>query len=186
MKKTNLKFMALAAIATASLVSSCKKDDPVVTPMTMTLYDTLGGTTLVTDPSNTTKMVEKGRLAIRGVVDSSIFVIAADPAMAPYFPTLLGEVTAGNTTGFAALSDNFTTFVATATGAKNYTYTGKNMKDAHDPAKNPRMAQKSTAADFDIFVGDIVKGAKKNGVPDAIIGRLGTILNSVKGDVVQR
>lgn len=188
MKNTKfLSFAAVALIGTASLMSSCKKDDdPVVTPTVLTLYDTLGGTTMVADPANPGKMIEKGRLAIRGVVDSSIFVIAGDPKMTPYFTKLLSEVDAGNLTGFAALSENFTTFVATATGAKNFTYTGKNMKDAHDPAKNSRMGQKSDAADFDVFVGDIVVGAKKNGVPDAIIGRLGTILNSVKADVVQK
>ncbi|MES2478229.1 MAG: group 1 truncated hemoglobin [Bacteroidota bacterium] len=189
MKSNKLTFIAITAfLGMSSLVTSCKKDDAKTpsTPAVMTLYDTLGGTTMVADPSNPGKMIEKGRLAIRGVVDSSIFVIAGDPKMQPYFTKLLAEVGAGNLTGFATLSDNFTTFVATATGAKNYTYTGMNMKDAHDPAKNSRMAQKADAADFDLFVGDIVVGAKKNGVPDNIIARLGTILNSVKADVVQK
>lgn len=192
MKSNKLAPLAFAALVGAgSLISSCKKDDvknqtPTPPPTKMTLYDTLGGTTMVADPASPGKMIEKGRLAIRVVVDSSIFVIAGDPKMQPYFTKLLAEVGAGNLTGFAALSESFTTFVATATGAKNFTYTGMNMKDAHDPAKNGRMAQKADAADFDIFVGDIVIGAKKNGVPDEIIGRLGTILNSVKGDVVQK
>ena len=190
MKNNKLAFIALAAfLGSGTLFSSCKKDNvqtPTPTPVVMTLYDTLGGTTLVADPANAGKMIEKGRLAIRNVVDSSIFVIAGDPKMQPYFTQLLAEVGSGNLTGFAALSERFTTFVATATGAKNYTYTGMNMKDAHDPAKNGRMAQKADAADFDIFVGDIVIGAKKNAVPDNIIGRLGTILYSVKGDVVQK
>lgn len=190
MKNTKLTLLALAAIVgSTALSSSCKKDEtttPTPTPMVKTLYDTLGGTTMVADPANPGKMIEQGRLAIRGVVDSSIFVIAGDPKMTPYFTALLTEVGAGNLTGFSALSESLTTFVATATGAKNYTYTGKSMKDAHDPAKYSRMGQKADAADFDTFVGDVVVGAKQNGVPDAIIGRLGTILNSVKGDVVQR
>lgn len=187
MKKTMI-YGAAACLSLAAVWSSCKKDEAVVNPPapTMTLYDTLGGTQMVSDPANPGKMIEKGRLAIRGVVDSSIFVIAGDPKMTPFFPTLLSEVGSGNLTGFAALSENLTTFVATATGAKNYTYTGKNMKDAHDPAKNPRMGQKASAADFDAFVADVVVGAKKNGVPDNIIGRLGAILNSTKGDVVQK
>lgn len=187
MKKTTITFIAAVALmGTSYLFSSCKKGETSTTPTVMTLYDTLGGTTLVADPANAGKMIEKGRLAIRGVVDSSIFVIAGDAQLQPYFTKLLAEVGAGNLTGFAALSESFTTFVAVGTGAKNFTYTGANMKDAHDPAKNSRMAQKAIAADFDKFVGDIVVGAKKNGVPDAIIARLGAILNSTKGDVVQR
>lgn len=188
MKNKKIALVAVTAfIGASALMSSCKKDDSTpTTPAVLTLYDTLGGSTMVSDPSNPGKMIEKGRLAIRGVVDSSIFVIAGDPVLQPYFGSLLTEVGSGNLTGFAALSESFTTFVAVATGAKNYTYSGDDMRAAHDPAKNTRMGMKTNAADFDTFVGDIVVGAKKNGVPDNIIGRLGTILNSVKGDVVQR
>lgn len=187
-RKLNL-FVAFAVMGAASLfTSSCKKEDTQmpVTPVVMTLYDTLGGTEMVSDPANPGKMIEKGRLAIRNVVDSSIFVIAGDVQLQPYFTTLLSEVGAGNLSGFAALSETFTDLVAVSTGAKNYTYKGMSMKDAHDPAKNSRMAQKSTAEDFDKFIADVVTGAKQNGVPDEIIARLGTILVSTKADVVQR
>ena len=102
-------------------------------------------------------MIEQGRLTLRAVVDSSILVIAGDTQMAKYFPVLFAELGASNTSGLTALSKNFTDFMCYATGSINaaYAYTGKNMKDAHDPAKNGRMGLKATSADFDKFVGDI-------------------------------
>ena len=163
---------------------ACKKktDD---TP-TMTLYDSLGGTTMVADPSNSGQMIEKGRLGIRSVVDSTIFVIAADTALNKFFPVLLAEVTSNNLSGFNALSKNLTDFFCVATGAKNFTYGGKSMVAAHDPAQNSRMNGKSSAADFDRFVADLVVGAKKVGLSDQLIGRVGAVVNTTKTDVVQK
>src|SRR5690606_6533499 len=111
-----------------------------------TLYEKVGGTEMVNDPANAGMMIEKGRLSLRAVVDSSIFVIAGDPELQPYFPVLLGEVGNGDLSGFAALSKNLTDFFCVATGAKNFTYNGMNMVDAYDPAKNSRMAMKSDDA----------------------------------------
>ncbi len=191
MKKTIL--LATALFSLGFMQSSCTKEEEkkVTTTVTPSLYDQVGGTTLVSDPRNAGSMVEKGRLTLNNVVDSSIFVIAGDPQMASYFPVLLAEVTANNTTGFSALSKNFTDFLCTATGAKNsaYAYTGKNMKAAHDPASNNRMAKKADAADFDKFVGDIGTGLAKNGVTSAnnkaLVEALVALLYTTKADVVQ-
>lgn len=162
---------------------SCSKDS---TPAKMTLYDTLGGTTKMSDPANSGTQIEKGRLAIRSVVDSAIYVIAADSRINGYFTVLLGEVGSGNTSGFTALSKNLTDFFCVATGAKDFSYTGKSMTDAHNPATNSRMAMKADSTDFDSFVSDIVTAAQKNSVSNDVIGRLGTIIYSVEGAVVQR
>lgn len=184
MKKIALLFI-LGSFATGVFVTSCKKDaDPVA--VKKTLYDSLGGTTLVKDPANPDKMIEQGRLGIRSVVDSTIFVIAADPAINEYFQALLAEVTAGNTSGFMTLSKNLTDFVCVGTGAKNFTYAGKNMVDAHDPAKNSRMSMKADNAAFDAFVADLVAGAKKNGLSDMLIGQVGAVVSSLRTAVVQK
>ncbi|HOZ88361.1 MAG TPA: group 1 truncated hemoglobin, partial [Bacteroidia bacterium] len=104
----------------------------------------------------------------------------------------LAEVGANNTTGFAALSKNFTDFLCSATGAKNatYAYTGKSMKAAHDPATHNRMGMKVNAADFDKFVGDIGVALAKNGVNStnnkALVDDLVALLYTTKTDVVQR
>jgi len=184
MKKAALVTTAIAlAITGVSLISSCSKSS---SSSTKTLYDTLGGTTMVADPSNSGTQIEAGRLAVRSVIDSTIFVIAGDPQLQPYFTTLLGEVTNGNLSGFTELSKNLTDFVCAATGSKNFHYTGLSMTDAHNPATNSRMAQKANSADFDQFVLDVTKGATKCNVPANIQARLGTILYSIEGQVVQR
>ncbi|MEO4007129.1 group 1 truncated hemoglobin [Flavobacterium sp. CAU 1735] len=187
--KSSLKitFAGLLLVG-AALFYSCSNDNDdtpvVVTPPT--LYQKLGGTTMVADPNNPSQMIEKGRLGLRSVVDSTIFVIAADPQLQPYFSTLLSEVGSGNTTNLAILSKNLTDFFCVGTGAKNFTYSGLNMVDAHNPATNPRMAMKANNADMDKFIGDVVIGAQKNNVPNELIGEVGTILESLRPQVVQQ
>jgi hypothetical protein len=143
--KKRVLFLTAGLITASFMYSSCSKDETTktVTP-TPSLYERVGGTTMVNDPANSGKMIEAGRLTLRAVVDSSIFVIAADPQMAKYFPVLFAELGMSNTTGLTALSKNFTDFMCTATGSKNsgYAYTGKSMKAAHDPAQHNRIAQK--------------------------------------------
>lgn len=184
----NLKRTAATALLsglgffTLMTQQSCSKSH---TTATMTLYDSLGGTTMVSDPANAGQTIEKGRLGIRTVVDSAIFIIAGDTAINVFFKTLLAEVTSGNTSGFQKLSKNLTDFIAVATGAKDYTYTGLSMKNAHNPATNPRMNGKADSHDFDVFVTDVAASAQKNGLNAQLIGRLGTLLYSVKADVVQ-
>jgi len=185
LRKTAVLAAFLGLGAVMLMTQSCKKDHNN-TPVTMTFYDTLGGTTMVNDPANAGKTIEKGRLGLRTVVDSAIFIIAGDAKINVYFKPLLTEVGMGNLSGFQALSKNLTDFLCVATGAKNFTYSGKNMHDAHNPTGNPRMNGTATSADFDQFVVDVAASAKKNGLPDAIIARVGALLNTLKTTVVQR
>jgi len=195
MKKVTL--LLFAGITALSLTfSSCSNDDddnstPTPAP-SPTLYERVGGTEMVADPNNQGKMIEKGRLTLRAVVDSSITVIAADAQLAPYFQVLFMELGNNNTTGLMALSENLTDFFSTATGSKNpdYAYAGMNMKDAHDPAKNNRMGMKSNKADFDKFVADVGQGLAKNGVTaqtnKALVDDLVALLYTTENDIVQR
>ena len=181
-KTAIVAFLGLGTLMLAT--QSCSKHHDS-TPATMTFYDTLGGTTMVNDPANSGKMIEKGRLGLRTVVDSAIFIIAGDAEINGYFKVLLSEVGSGNLSGFQALSKNLTDFLCVATGAKNFTYSGKNMHDAHNPATNSRMNGKADSGDFDAFVKDVAASAKKNGLSDAIIGRVGALLYTLEGQVVQ-
>jgi hypothetical protein len=187
MKK--LSFLPLAVILALSsilFIESCSKSTSSPTPKVQaTLYDSLGGTALVADPTHAGAMIEKGRLGIRNVIDSTIFVIAADPRINGHFTVLLSEVTKGDLSGFTDLSENLTTFVSGATGAKDYIYIGLSMTDAHNPATNPRMNGKATNADFDAFVSDLVTGANKNKIPANLINSIGKIVESLRTTVAQ-
>jgi hypothetical protein len=187
MKKTTLFTGLLSFVLLFSLSMSCKKDSNN-TPAKPTLYDSLGGTTMTADPGNAGKTIEKGRLLIRNIIDSTIFVIAGDNKINGHFTVLLSEVQAGNLSGFQALSKNLTDFVAVGTGAKNFTYTGDNMKVAHDPAQNPRMNGKASDADFTQFEVDLVAGANKAGVPsnNPALQSVARIVESLRSVVVQQ
>jgi hypothetical protein len=185
--------LMMILLAVSISFTSCKDDDddqvvtPTPTPTEKSIYEKLGGTEMVQDTTNG-GMIEKGKLTLRSVVDSTIFVIAGDTLLAPYFTTLLGEVGQGDKTGFTALSMSLTNFFSAATGSKTITYSGRNMTDAHDPAKYSRMAKKADDAAMDAFIGDVVKGAGQNGVPatDPIIGEIGALLETLRPQVVQR
>jgi hypothetical protein len=186
MKNLSLLSLVIAVVLTVSAIESCsKKSSNNPKPIKATLYDSLGGTTMIADPANPGKMIEKGSLGIRSVVDSTIFVIAADTRINGHFTILLSEVGKGNLTGFTTLSSNLTTFVAVATGAKDYFYTGLSMTAAHSPATNARMNGKATSADFDAFVDDLVKGAQKNSLPANLINSVGAIVQTLRSQVVQ-
>ena len=186
MKSTALIVAFLGLAVLTITVSSCSKKNN--TPAKPTLYDSLGGTTMVADPATPGAMIEQGRLLIRNIIDSTIFVIAGDTAINGHFTTLLAEVSAGNLSGFQALSKNLTDFVAVGTGAKDYTYGGKSMVAAHDPAQNPRMNGKADNSDFNAFEVDLFAGANKAGVPSttpALIS-VGKIVESLRSEVVQQ
>ncbi len=184
MKKTVLVTCVLGLVISASFMTSCSKSS---SSTTKSLYDSLGGTTMVTDPAAPTTKIEQGRLNLRSVVDSTILVIAGDTALnTKFFSVLLGELGASNTTGYTALQKNLTDFFCYATGAKNFTYSGKSMSAAHDPAQNSRMGQKAASADFDKFVGDLVAGATKCGVSTQLIGQVGALVGTLKTQVVQQ
>ncbi|HVX50512.1 MAG TPA: hypothetical protein VHB48_10150 [Chitinophagaceae bacterium] len=187
MKKATFVFTVLFALAGLATICSCNNKDASTPATTPTLYDSLGGTAMVSDPANPGQQIEQGRLTIRSVVDSTIFVIAADNNINGFFKVLLDEVTSGNTSGFEALSKNLTDFVAVGTGAKSYSYTGLSMHDAHDPSKNPRMTGKVQNDDFDSFEADLVAGAAKNGImsDNPALQSLAKIVESLRTIVVQ-
>ena len=189
MKKLTLLSLLCAIVVSMLFIESCKKSSSDTAPTTVStgtaLYDSLGSTTLVADPTHAGAMIEQGRLSIRNVIDSTIFVIAADPRINGHFTVLLSEVTHGNLSGYTDLSENLTTFVANATGAKDFIYIGLNMADAHNPAVNNRINGKVSAADFNAFVADLVTGANKNKVPANLINSIGKIVLSLQSQVVQ-
>jgi hypothetical protein len=195
MKKNLILLTACVAVMTV-VSTSCKKKEDDPAPSKPSLYSRVGGNTMVADPVGGAQ-IQQGRLTLRAVTDSSLYVIAGDPALAKYFPVLLGEVGGGTTTGFAALSKNFTDFLCKATGSNDYAYTGKSMVAAHNRATNNRMgsdgdvtSQKVNSADFDTFVGDIGTGLAQNGVTAAnneeLVNDLVALLYTTKDDVVQR
>lgn len=188
MKKLSFLPLTIVAILAVIVIESCSKkssSNVTPTPVAVTLYDSLGGTALVADPTHSGAMIEKGRLGIRNVIDSTIFVIAADSRINGHFTVLLSEVTKGDLSGYTDLSENLTTFVAGATGAKDYIYIGLNMSDAHNPAVNNRMNGKASNADFDAFVSDLVTGANKNKLPSNLLNSIGKIVATLRTQVVQ-
>lgn len=153
------------------------------------LYNRLGGESMVLDPNNTGSMIEQGRLTLRSVVDSTIFVIAGDSAfLNKFFPVLVDELGNSDFSGLQALSASLTDFFCLATGSQNTTYTGLDMEKAHNPATNPRMGALSDDADYDKFIGFVVEGAKQNGVPstDPRVADLGKLLETLRTTIVQK
>ncbi|MBN8837135.1 MAG: group 1 truncated hemoglobin [Sphingobacteriia bacterium] len=186
MKKLSIILAATFFAVSLLSLNACKKTSDAVKP---TLYDSLGGTTLVADPTGSAgTTIEKGRLLIRSIIDSTIFVIAGDTAINGHFTVLLSEVGKNNYSGFMALSKNLTDFVAVATGAKNFTYGGKSMVAAHDPAQNARMNMKADNSDFNAFENDLVKGAAKNGVTTSnpALVSVANLVESLRSKVVQQ
>lgn len=188
----NILIGAAVLFIGAQFLTSCGKDEPTPTSetnTTPTLYDRVGGVTLVADPANPGDSIQAGRLKLRSVVDSAIFVIAGDTTLAKFFPVLLAEVNSNpsNLTGFNALSQNFTDFLCLATKQPGAAYSGMNMTDAHNPAKNSRMGTKATNADFTQFVKDIVIALGQNGVTDAVLlSDLGALLETTRIQIVQQ
>jgi len=184
MKKVKiLSAIAVVFLAVVALsISSCKKSSSSAP----TLYDSLGGTKMVADPANPGTTIESGRLGIRSVLDSTVFVIAADTSINKYFMVLLGELHGDNTGGLSALSKNLTDFVCVATGAKDFKYTGLSMTAAHNPSSNPRISETVDNADFTEFVNDLVVGANQNHLPANLIGSVGALVETLRTTVVQR
>src|ERR1700679_4144099 len=107
MRKIAVSITVMGLNLVTMLYTSCHKNSSTSTP---TLYDSLGGTAMVSDPANSGSQIEKGYLGIRTVVDSAIFIIAGDTAINGYFKVLIGEVTSGNTSGYQKLSANLSNF----------------------------------------------------------------------------
>lgn len=186
---SKLALMALF-IASGSLFTSCSDDDSAAP---QTLYQKLGGTTMVADPNNPGQMIEQGRLSYRSVVDSTItlivsdIVVGAEGNLGQHFAPVISEALSGNTTNVAILSDNLTDFFSANTGGgATNTYTGLNMVAAHDPAQNPRMGKKSNNAEYDKFIGYVGAAAGLNGVTDpALINEVVAVLESLRAPIVQ-
>ena len=189
--------LSVLLIASASF-TSCNNDDddPKPDPVKASIYTRLGGTKMVTDPDDSSKMIEAGRLSFRKVVNSTVGLIVADVKanasgnLGAHFAPLLTEVGAGNTTKLAVLVDNLTDFFSFNTGGTNAvnTYSGLNMVNAHDPAKNPRMGTKSSTADFNKFEGYVGAAAVSNGVAanTELYADVVAVLESLRTPIVQK
>ena len=121
---TNYSKLALCALVIGAFTfTSCSSDSDPVAPQS--IYQRLGGTTLVADPDNAGQMIEAGRLSYRKVITSTIGLIVADVQssasgnLGAHFAPLLTEVGAGNQTNLAELSDNLTDFFSFNTGGTN-------------------------------------------------------------------
>ena len=207
MKPTKLVITAffIALGFGAITMGSCSKDknNTPTTPVLATspLYDTLGwfiqggqgavagnGTKMIADPDNAGQNIQAGRLAIRTVVNKALMVIAADTSLNVYFPTLLGELGANNTTGYSHLLNTFTDFVQQAVSGQQI-YMGLSMHTAHNHATYTRFGDAahptSSNANFDQFVTDVATAAQSLNVPNSVIAQLGALLNTTRADVVQ-
>lgn len=205
--KTIIRPLALVLVFGGLITfGSCSNDDnsgtnPGSELQTSALYDTLGwfiqgghgevvnqGTKMISDPDHPGEQIQAGRLAIRTVVEKSLNIIAADPELAEYFPTLLNEVGQGNTTGLSNLLGNFTDFVQQGVSGQEV-YEGKTMIKVHNHETYSRFGSSehpvADEASFNQFINDVVEAAQSLDVPDSVIAQLGDLLTSVEGDVVQ-
>lgn len=195
MKNYSKITLSVLFVASAAF-TSCSKDDDPAPEVKASIYTRLGGTTMVTDPDDSSKMIEKGRLSFRKVVNSTVGLIVADVQsnasgnLSAHFAPLLTEVGAGNTTKLAVLVDNLTDFFSFNTGGTNAvnTYSGLNMVAAHDPATNPRMGTKSSTADFNKFEGYVGAAAVANGVAanTELYADVVAVLESLRTPIVQK
>lgn len=192
---TKFSKIALCAliISSSAFFTSCDDTDDTKAPVAQTLYQELGGTKKVTDPDDSSKMIEQGRLSFRLVTNSTIQLIVADITaenpgnFAEHFAPLLAEVGAGNTTNLAVLSKNITDIFSVASGGQaTNTYSGLDMVTTHDPALNPRMGKKVSNADMDRFIGFVGQAAAMNGVTDQkIIAEVVALLETLRAPIVQ-
>lgn len=189
------KITLAVVIITSSLFTSCNNDDDAVAAPEASIYERLGGTTMVPDPDNAGQMIEQGRLSFRKVVNSTVGLIVADVQnnasgnLGAHFAPVLTEVGAGNTTNLAILVDNLTDFFSFNTGGTNAvnTYSGLNMVAAHNPATNPRMGTTSTNNDYTKFVGYVGAAANANGVASdtELYTDIVAVLESLRDPIVQ-
>ena len=194
---TKFSKIALCAMVGASaLFTSCDDSDNDKPPVEESIYQRLGGTTMVQDPDAAAgTMIEKGRLSYRKVVNSTVGLIVADVQsgadgnLSAHFAPLLGEVTAGNTTNLAVLVDNLTDFFSFNTGGTNAvnTYNGLDMVTAHNPALNPRMNVEATDANYTTFEGYVGAAAVANGVPadSELYADVVDVLESLRNPIVK-
>lgn len=191
---SKITFSVLLVTSTALL--SCSSDDETKPIVKATIYERLGGTTMVADPDNDGQMIEQGRLSYRKVVNSAIGLIVADIQsnasgnLQAHFAPLLAETGTTQATNIAKLSDNLTDFFSFNTGGTNAvnTYSGLNMVAAHDPAVNQRMGTKASDADYTKFVGYVGAAANANGVASntELYTDIVAVLESLRTPIVQK
>ncbi|MDN3670212.1 hypothetical protein QWY93_12845 [Echinicola jeungdonensis] len=189
--KTLNQLMYLFLMGTILVFSSCN-DEEMDPPMEDdSFYATkLGGEEMVPDPANEGEMIEQGYLNLRIVVDGTVMLIAGDEKyseLKPHFNVLLAEVGEDDFSGYNALVEDFTDLLAESTGAKNYSYTGLSMANAHNPNENPRMNGFVDDDDFDLFVEAVVQSATGAGFgSNDILGPIGELLEGTRDAIVQR
>jgi len=196
MKKITLNALAaILFVGSAAFMTSCSDSDDNEPAQTASIYERLGGTTMVNDPDNPGQMIEQGRLSYRKVVNSTIGLIVADIQagatgnLSAHFAPLLAEAPATQATNVAELSDNLTDFFSYNTGGTNAVnmYTGLSMADAHNPAVNSRMGVKATNADYSKFEGYVGAAAVANGVAanTQLYTDVVAVLESLRPTIVQ-
>ena len=190
--KNYSKFALCALLFGAFTLTSCSDNDD---PDPASIYERLGGTTLVSDPDNPGQMIEQGRLSYRKVINTTVGLIVADVQanasgnLGAHFAPLLGEVGGGNTTNLAFLVDNLTDFFSFNTGGTNpvNTYSGRDMVSAHNPAINTRMGTTATDANYTKFEGYVGAAAVQNGVAanTQLYADIVAVLESLREPIVQ-
>ncbi len=180
--------MMTLAVATVSVMTlSCKKSKTTAGSGKPTLYDTLGGATLVVDPLDTANMIEQGYLTIRTIVDTTMFTFASDPLIDTFFIVLRTDDSEGNPSEFETLSKGITNFIATAAGCTDtaYTYKGPDLYAAHNPDSNSKIPLSVTDTAFNQFVLDIAQSALRYGLSAQVVSQIGGLLYKYEGQVVQ-
>jgi hypothetical protein len=185
--KALLLIMILGLATVCMTTLSCKKSKSSTGSGKPTLYDTLGGATLVVDPLDTNEMVEQGYLTIRTIVDTTMFTFASDPLIDTFFTVLRTEDSEGNASEYETLSKGITNFIATAAGCTDtsYTYKGRDLYAAHNPDSNSNIPLAVTDSAFNEFVYDIGQSAINYGLSAQVVSQIGSLLYKYEGQVVQ-
>ena len=191
MKQYNKAFLLIMTLAVATVcvtTLSCKKSKSSTSSGKPTLYDTLGGSTLVVDPLQPDSMIQQGYLTIRTIVDTTMFTFASDPLIDNYFSVLVNDDTLGNPIEYDSLSVHMTEFIATAAGCTNYSkcaYNGLDMYAAHNPDSNSNIKVPISDTAFNEFVYDIARSAINYGLSAQVVSQIGSLLYKYEGQVVQ-
>jgi hypothetical protein len=177
-------FLGGALFIVVALIPSCHKSNGSAAGHT--LYDSLGGTLIVTDPANFGQTVEQGYLTIRTIVDTALLIIQADTLINGYFSIMVNEDTLHSApTEYDKLSLNISNFLAVAAGSKDYHYSGPSMLAAHNPGSNPDIPALVDSAAFNEFAFDLGSSARFYGLSSQLISQFGDLLYRYQGQVVQ-
>jgi hypothetical protein len=183
--KALLLIMILAVATVCVTTLSCKKSKATTPSGKQTLYDTLGGTTPVVDPLDTSHMIEQGYLTIRTIVDTTMFVFASDPLLEPFFIVLHDDDSLGQSSEYISLSTGMTRFIAMAAGSVDSVYTGPDMYAAHHHASDSNMPDIPLPDSvFNEFVYDLGQSAINYGLSAQVVSQFGSMLYKYEGQIV--